>query len=49
MFRKIVFIFLATPLLFAAWNAHVSFPLLLLMVSLLLIALATPSTRDEIE
>ena len=49
MFRKILFLFLATPLLLAALSTHVSFPLLLLMVSLLLIALTTPSTRDEIE
>lgn len=47
MFRKIVFLFLATPVLLAALSTHVSFPLLLLMVSLLLIALAAPSVRDE--
>jgi hypothetical protein len=47
MFRKILFIFLAAPLLLAALSTQISFPLLLLMVSLLLIALTTPSVRDE--
>ncbi len=47
MFRKILFIFLATPLLLAAMNAKVSFLLLLMMLSLLLIALSTQSVSDE--
>jgi hypothetical protein len=47
MFRKILIILIMTPLLAAAVEAEVSFPLLLLMISLLLIALAESSARDE--
>ena len=47
MFRKILFIFLMVPLLVAAVTAGVSFPILLLMISLLFIALAESSARDE--
>lgn len=47
MFRKTLFILLALPLLVAAVNSRISFPLLLLMVGLTLVALSTPSARDE--
>jgi hypothetical protein len=49
MFRKILMIFVTVPLLAAAYAAGASFPLLLLMGSLLLIALATPSVHEENE
>jgi hypothetical protein len=45
--RKILFVFLMVPLLIAAASAGVSFPVLLLMISLLFIALAESSARDE--
>jgi hypothetical protein len=46
MFRRILIILVMVPLLAAAFAAGVSFPLLLLMGSLLLIALASPSAQD---
>jgi hypothetical protein len=46
MFRRILIIFLMAPLFVAALATGTSFPVLLLMVSLLLIALATPSARE---
>ena len=49
MFRKILMVLLAIPLLAAAWSAGASFPLLLLMVSLLLIAIASPSVHEELK
>ncbi len=49
MVRKTFIIFLMAPLLVAALATGTSFPVLLLMVSLLLIALFTPSARDEQE
>jgi len=47
MFRKALIILLMTPLLIGAAVTGASVPLLLLMVSLLLIALAESSARDE--
>jgi hypothetical protein len=47
MFRKILIIFVMTPLIIAAIVAEASFPVLLLMISLFLIAIAESSTRDE--
>jgi hypothetical protein len=47
MFRKILIIFLMAPLLAAAVATGASFPLLFLMISLLLIAVAESSARDE--
>jgi len=49
MVRKTFIIFLMAPLLVAALATGTSFPVLLLMVSLLLVALFTPSVRDEPE
>jgi hypothetical protein len=49
MVRKTFIIFLMVPLLVAALATRTSFPVLLLMVSLLLVALFTPSARDEQE
>jgi len=49
MIRKFLMILITVPLLAAAYSAGASFPLLLLMGSLLLIALAAPSERKEIE
>lgn len=43
MFRKFLFILLTAPLLVAAINTRISIPVLLLMVSLMLIALAAPT------
>jgi hypothetical protein len=47
MIRKILIVFIMAPLLIGAINTGTSFPVLLLMISLLLIALAESSTRDE--
>lgn len=47
MFRKALIIFVMAPLLAAAVASGSSFPLLFLMFSLLLIALAESSARDE--
>ena len=47
MFRKASIIFLMSPLLIGAAVTGTSFPVLLMMVSLLLIALAESSSRDE--
>jgi hypothetical protein len=47
MFRKFLILLLMVPLLVAAAAAGASFPLLFLMVSLLLIALATPEKSEE--
>lgn len=47
MFRKILIVFVMTPLLIAAVATDTSFPVLLLMISLLLIAIAESSARDE--
>lgn len=47
MFRKILIVFVMTPLLIAAVATETSFPVLLLMISLLLIAIAESSARDE--
>ena len=47
MFRKMLIIFLMAPLMVAAMTTKTSFPVLLLMISLLLIALAESSARDE--
>ena len=47
MFRKFLILILMVPLLVAASAAGASFPLLFLMASLLLIALAAPSKSEE--
>jgi hypothetical protein len=47
MFRKILILFIMSPLLIAAVVTDTSFPVLLMMISLLLIALLESSTRDE--
>lgn len=47
MFRKVLIIFLMAPLLVGAVVTGTSFPVLLLMISLLLIALVESSERDE--
>jgi hypothetical protein len=47
MFRKILILFVMTPLLIAAVVTETSFPVVLMMISLLLIALTESSTRDE--
>jgi len=47
MFRKALIILLMAPLLIGALNTGTSFPVLLLMFSLLLIALVESSARDE--
>lgn len=47
MFRKALIILIMAPLLAAAVVTGASFPLLFLMISLLLIALAESSARDE--
>jgi hypothetical protein len=49
MVRKMFIVFLMAPLLVAALTTGTSFPVVLLMGSLLLIALFTPSARDEQE
>jgi hypothetical protein len=49
MFRKALIIVLMAPLLVAAVANGVSFPILLMMVSLLLIALSDASARDGSE
>lgn len=49
MVRKIFIVFLMAPLFVAAIATRTSFPVLLLMGSLLLVALFTPSARDEQE
>ena len=49
MFRKILIVFLMAPLLTAAITTGASFPLLMLMFSLLLIALIESSARNEQE
>ncbi len=48
MFRKFLILLVMVPLLVAASAAGASFPLLFLMASLLLVALATPSKSEEI-
>lgn len=47
MFRKILILFVMTPLLIAAVVTETSFPIVLMMISLLLIALLESSARDE--
>ena len=47
MFRKILIVFVMTPLLIAAVLTDTSFPVLLMMISLFLIAIAESSARDE--
>jgi hypothetical protein len=49
MVRKMFIVFLMAPPLAAALATGTSFPVVLLMGSLLLIALFTPSARDEQE
>ena len=47
MFRRILIVFVMAPLLIAAAANGTSFPVLLLMISLLLIALLESASRDE--
>lgn len=47
MFRKILIVFLMAPLFVAALSSGVSFPVLVLMFSLFLLALVESSTRNE--
>ena len=47
MFRKVLIIFLMAPLLIGAAVTGTSAPVLSMMVSLLLIALAESSARDD--
>ena len=47
MFRKVLIILVMAPLLIGAAVTGTSAPVLLMMVSLLLIALAESSARDE--
>ena len=47
MVRKIFIVFIMAPLLIAAMMTDTSFPVLLLMISLLLIAIMESSARDE--
>lgn len=47
MFRKALIVIVMAPLLIGAINTGTSFPVVLLMISLLLIALAESSARDE--
>jgi hypothetical protein len=47
MFRKILIVFLMTPLFVAALSSGVAFPILVLMFSLFLIALLESSARGE--
>ena len=47
MFRKILIILVMTPLISAAASSDTSFPVLLMMISLFLIAVMESSTRDE--
>ena len=47
MFRKFLIILVMTPLIFAAAVTDTSFPVLLMMISLFLIAVLESSTRDE--
>jgi hypothetical protein len=47
MFRKILIMFVMTPLIVAAIVADTSLPVLLLMISLFVIAVMESSTRDE--
>lgn len=49
MFRKSLIVFLMAPLLAAAVAAGTSFPVMFLMLSLFLIAIAAPSAREEPE
>jgi len=49
MFRKLLIFLIMAPLVVAAVASGASFPTLFLMVSLLLIALAESSARDEQE
>jgi hypothetical protein len=46
MFRKILIIFVMAPPIIAAIVTDTSFPVLLLMISLFLIAVMESSTRD---
>lgn len=48
MLRRILVILVMTPLIFAALATDTSFPVLLLMISLFLIAVMESSRRDEI-
>lgn len=47
MFRKILITVVMTPLLIAAVTTETSFPVLLMMISLFLIAIAESSAGDE--
>ena len=47
MFRKILIIFVMAPLIIAAIASGISFPVLLMMIALFLIAILESSARDE--
>jgi hypothetical protein len=47
MIRKILIIFIMIPLIIAAAASDTSFPVLLMMISLFLIAISESSARDE--
>jgi hypothetical protein len=47
MFRKILIILVMAPLIIAAASSDTSFPVLLMMISLFLIAVMESSNRDE--
>jgi hypothetical protein len=47
MLRKLFIIVLMVPLLIGAMNTGTSFPVLVLMIGLLFVALAESSARDE--
>lgn len=49
MFRKALILFVMAPILIGAMAAGTSFPVLLLMACLLLVALVESSERDEQE
>ena len=47
MFRKILIFLVMVPVIIAAASSETSFPVLLMMISLFLIAVMESSTRDE--
>ena len=47
MFRKILIMLVMAPLIIAAASSDTSFPVLLMMISLFLIAVMESSNRDE--
>ena len=47
MLRRFLIVLIMTPLILAAMSTDTSFPVLLMMISLFLIALMESGTRDE--